>query len=382
MSGSIAPIERTEFVARVKRLQDVMRTREVELMLLDDIEILAYYTGYERSISFYRACLIPLQGDPIMVLRSLDTAPFIEASWVADPIGYADTDDAVGVLAGVIRRLGLAQAAIGLDDGSHGMTVDVFKRLSAALPDARFVAMTGVPWEQRLIKSPAEIAHIARAAAIADQTLAEITELARPGLSGRDITAFAARRYIELGGSPGHVGPITYGKGWGFLHGHLHDTPLEAGDILHLELVPRFRGYSGRLMRSVVMGTPSAQQREVANRLIALQDEQIAAMTPGAQAHEVDAILRSGIVREGLRDTYDNITGYTLGYYSQQPIRSSDFTRVFNRGSNWRLEAGMVFHMYTSAAGLAFSETVLVGNTGPERLTQLPRKLYWSENAV
>jgi Xaa-Pro aminopeptidase len=196
MSGTIAPIERAEFVARVKRLQDEMRARAVTLMLLDDIEILAYYTGYERSISFYRACLIPLEGAPVMVLRSLDTAPFLEASWVANPIAYADTEDAVGALANVVQKLGYADAAIGLDYGSHGMTVDVFKRLSDALPHARFVAMTGVPWEQRLIKSPAEIAHIARAAAIADQTLAEITERARPGVSGRSCRPHHLRQRL------------------------------------------------------------------------------------------------------------------------------------------------------------------------------------------
>jgi Xaa-Pro dipeptidase len=35
----------------------------------------------------------------------------------------------------------------------------------------------------------------------------------------------------------------------------------------------------------------------------------------------------------------------------------------------------MVFHMYASAAGASFSETVLIGEHGPERLTHLPRRL-------
>jgi Xaa-Pro dipeptidase len=376
MMTDIPPFPREEFLQRLARLQGVMRERAVDAMLLDDIEILAYFTGYERSISFYRACLVPAAGEPTMVLRSLDTAPFLETSWVPAHIGYADDEDPVAVLAAEITRLCGARAAIGLDFGSHGMTVDVFRRLQAALPEARFVEMTAVPWELRLVKSELEIRHIERAAGIADRVMQELTDLAHPGVSGRDMAAHAAGRYIELGGSPGHVGPITYGKGWGFLHGHLHDTPLEAGDILHLELVPRFRGYSARLMRSVVIGEPSLQQLAVAHELIALQDRQIAAMVPGAQARDVDAVLRDGILKAGLRETYDNITGYTLGYYSQQPVRSSDFTRVFSARADWRLEDGMVFHMYTSAQGLAVSETVLVTAEGARRLTRLDRKLY------
>jgi Xaa-Pro dipeptidase len=36
----------------------------------------------------------------------------------------------------------------------------------------------------------------------------------------------------------------------------------------------------------------------------------------------------------------------------------------------------MVFHMYVSAQGLAFSETVLVTDGGVERLTQTERILF------
>ncbi len=375
-AASIPPFDGSEFAHRLARLRQVMRECSVDAMLLDDIEILAYFTGYERSISYYRACLIPLEGEPVMVLRSLDTAPFLEAAWFTAHVGYADGEDPVALLAAEISKRYGSRVKLGLDFGSHGMTVDVFHRLQNALPQATFTEMTNVPWELRLIKSEAEIRHIEQACVIADTTMREITERVRPGMSGRDMAAFAARRYIELGASPGHVGPITYGKGWGFLHGHLHDTPMQEGDILHLELVPRFRGYSARLMRSVVMGRPTAAQEDTAQRLIELQDRQIAAMVPGAPARQVDALLRDGVLEAGLRDSYDNITGYTLGYYSQQPIRSSDFTRVLGPASDWTLEAGMVFHMYTSAMGLAVSETILVDKAGPRRLTRLDRKLY------
>ena len=100
-------------------------------------------------------------------------------------------------------------------------------------------------------------------------------------------------------------------------------------------------------------------------------------MVPGAEARAVDAILREGVLEAGLRPHYRNNTGYTLGYYFEQAPRTSDFTRLFTPEAAWRLEAGMTFHMYASAAaGIAFSETVLVTDEGPERLTKLARKLF------
>jgi Xaa-Pro dipeptidase len=143
-----------------------------------------------------------------------------------------------------------------------------------------------------------------------------------------------------------------------------------------MELVPTVKGYSARLMRPTVIGPPSAVQAETARRLIEIQDEQLAAMKPGAVARDVDRICREGVLEAGLRETYDNITGYTLGYYAPSGPRSSDFTRIFLPTSEWTLEAGMVFHMYTSARGMAFSETVLVTERGPERLTRLERQLF------
>jgi Xaa-Pro aminopeptidase len=368
--------ELAEYQDRLARLRAAMTRAGAEVMLLDDAEILAYFTGYERSVSYYRALIVPRDGEPVMVLRSLDTSPFEEKSWITAHVGYPDTADAVAIVAKTLVERGFGNAAIGIDLGSHALTVDVFQRLSAALPNARIVAMNSVPWELRLIKSPQEIGYIRKAAEIADTTLAEIAKMARPGISEREVSAFAAKRFTELGGMPGHVGPITSGKGWGFLHGHLHDHPMAAGDILHLELVPRYLGYSARLMRSVIIGKPTAQQQADADTLRSLQDAQIAAMVPGARAADVHAILAGGAIERSLRDSYDNITGYTLGYYSQQPLRSSDFTRVFDATAPWLLEPGMVFHMYTSAKGLAFSETVHVTESGPERLTRIERKLF------
>lgn len=370
------PFPPEEYRARLGRLRDAMRAHGAEAMLIDENEILAYYTGYETSLSFYRACIIPLDGAPVMVLRRLDAAPFREHAWFPDHHGFADTDDAVDAVAATLRARGLDRAAIGLDHGSHAMSVATFRRLRAALPQARFVDMTAVPWELRLLKSPAEVARIARAAAIADETMRDIVAIARPGMSERDVSAFAARRYLELGAEPGHVGPITSGTGWDHLHGHLHGHPLRPGDVLHLELVPRYAGYSARLMRCIAVGGASPEQGAVSDTLAALQDQQIAAMRPGAAARDVDAILRNGVLRAGLRDSYENITGYTLGYYSKQPLRSSDFTRVFHPRVDWRLEAGMVFHMYASARGIAYSETVHVTPDGPERLTRIERKLF------
>ncbi|MFI5011648.1 MAG: M24 family metallopeptidase, partial [Hyphomicrobiales bacterium] len=364
---------RSEFEGRLARLRNAMGERSLDLMLIDDSEILNYFTGFETSLNLYRACLVPLDGGLTMVLRQLDVAPFLEQSWFGGCVGFADTDDPALAVAAAIRSTGSERARIGVDFGSHAMTVNSFQAMQAALPQASFVAMTHVPWELRLIKSEAEIGRIARAAGIADATMLAIAEEAKPGMTTRDATAIAVRQFVDRGGDAQYVGRIAAGRGWDFLHRAVSDEPLQAGDILHVELAPSYAGYSARLMRCIVFGPIDAALARTAERLAELQDRQFAGMRPGARAGDVDRILREGVLREGLRESYPNITGYTLGYYSHQPLRSSDFTRVFHPGADWRLEPGMAFHMYTSARGISLSETVVIREAGAVRLTSLPR---------
>jgi Xaa-Pro dipeptidase len=76
-----------------------------------------------------------------------------------------------------------------------------------------------------------------------------------------------------------------------------------------------------------------------------------------------------------LRSDYANVTGYSLGLYGRTP-RSSDFSLCFTPKAAWRLQENMVFHMYASALGFAFSETVVVTPDGGRRLTSTPRRCF------
>lgn len=366
-----------EYEERLGRLRALMAERDVAVVIADEAEMLHYFTGFAISENLYRAVVIALNGAPTMIVRLLDEQPFLKAAWFHNRRTFDDLEDPVAVTAQVIEAAGAATGRIGLDMNSYCMPAKRFQHLTALLPGVTFVDFSDVFRPLRLKKSPREIAVMRKAAGIADVTMRRAIAAAVPGASSRTSAAVASASFIELGADFGRTGPITVGRGWNFLHGKLSDDALQPGDVLHLELVPKVNGYCARLMRPAVMGVPSAELQGAAATLIEIQDRQIAAMVPGSVAGEVDAILRQGVLDAGLRQDYANNTGYTLGYYFEQAPRTSDFTRLFTPAAEWRLEAGMTFHMYTSAAaGIAFSETVLVTDDGPERLTKTERKLF------
>jgi Xaa-Pro aminopeptidase len=364
-----------EYADRVAALRHRMETAGVEVCLLDEIEPMTWISGYGSSLNRWRCVGVPLDAEPFFLIRALDATPCRQRTWIKDIPTYRDWEDPMPVLSAALESRGLSKARVGLDFNSYGLSVRRFESLRATLPQAQIVDIGPVVNELRLIKSTAEITLLRRASIIADEAMRRAAAVCVPGGSQRDAARVAVSTYVELGADPSPAGPISAGTGWDFLHGHLSDAPLSAGDVVHIELTPRIAGYSARIMRCVSLGRPSPSLAAAAETLIALQDKQIAALTPGAVAAEVDAVLRDGVIRSGLRPSYDNITGYTLGLYASQTPRTSDFTRILHPGADWRIEEGMVFHIYASAGGASISETVLVGAHGPERLTGLPRQL-------
>lgn len=361
-----------DFAARLARLRAVLAEHGCTAMLVDHAELLAWVSGYTVSQTLYRAAIVPLAGDPVFVLRAIDAGPCRAACWFPDILGYADDDDPYAMVAKAVAAHGHARGRIGVDFASYAFTADAHRRFRALLPEAELVDLGPVSDTLRACKFPGEIELITRAAGIADATMRLLAGGVRPGMRVREAAAIAAAAMLRLGADEGGPGPVVRAAGaMEFLHGGGLDAVLASRDVLHVELTPRVHHYGARLMRPLILD-PSPAQLALADRIVALQDRQIAAMQPGAEAREVDRVLRAAVLTEGLRADYPNVTGYTLGLHGRTP-RPSDFSFAFHPGAAFILQPGMTFHMYVSAQGMAFSETVLVAEYGPCRLTRAPR---------
>src|SRR5690606_9645468 len=186
-----------------------------------------------------------------------------------------------------------------------------------ALEGREIVDFSGVIVEMRLNKSAAELAYMRKAASIADACMMAAVEAAGEGISEREPAAAAYATAMRLGADNGRVLLSSSGPASDEIHGPLGMRLLARGDILHLEMVPQVRGYSSRLMRPVMIGTADAKLKQIVERLVSIQDEQIAAMAPGRRGAEVDAIARRQLIDERIVTEYRNHTGYTLGHHAQ-----------------------------------------------------------------
>src|SRR5690625_4811454 len=364
-----------EYQGRLANVRREMAARGIELLIVDQFEHLVYLFGYLPTAAKYQLCLLPIQGDPHMIVRGMDFEVFRQQSWLTSWREFSDAEDPVSVACQeVSERFGKA-LAIGMEFDSHILTVGRYLQFQKELPESRIVDFSGCMAELRLYKSPAEIAYLRAASRIADECMAAAVETAGSGVPEREVAAAAYATAMRAGADNGRVLLGASGKQSDSIHGRLGQRHLEDGDVLHLEMVPQVRGYSARVVRPTFIGTPSEDALFLAKRLPEIQDEQIAAMAPGKSGAEIDAIARRRILDEGVSLSHPNHTGYTLGYHAQP--RTSDHTRIFVPSAEWLLEPGMVFHMFMAVRRIAFGETVLVTEDGHERLTETPRKCFF-----
>lgn len=369
-----------EYRGRLQRTQAEMAKHSLPVLLLHQPENIFYLSGLDQVGYFsYQALAVPSRGDPALIVRDMELPTARSTSWVANHTIYSDAADPITVWLDATRRaldgLGLAGGRIGVDEHSWFLTIERWKMLQALLPHATLVREPRIVDHLRLIKSPREIDYLRGAARQVELGMRAGIEAIAPGVKELELAGTVFRTLVNAGWSGGPVGGIiTSGSRTNLIHGGYSDRRLGRGDAVYLELSGVYRKYWARLMRTAIVGSPTAEQQRVSETIIRIQDEAIQLMKPGTPAALIDRACREPLLASGLRETYTNRAGYSLGL-NERPS-AGEFIREFVPGVEWELKAGMVFHMLMMAAGIGFSETVLVTERGPECLTGMDRKLF------
>ncbi|MFK7803992.1 MAG: M24 family metallopeptidase, partial [Anaerolineae bacterium] len=256
---------------------------------------------------------------------------------------------------------------------SWQLTAGRFVAIQNALPDLKLVDCSTLVSAQRVIKSPAEIGYQRLAGKAAEAGMQAAIETAIPGNSERVMAAAISEAMILAGSDRPGPGVLSTGERAFHLHGGYSDRILKAGDHVQVETTPNVRYYHARFMRPIKAGHASQEDHDLVSQLADIQDQALAEIGPGVHVSIPDKLYRDGVLQAGLAESYTNKTFYSVGLMfdptSGEPLEA---TAV----SDWEFQAGMVLHTYVLARGFGISETITVDQTGIERLTNFPRKLF------
>jgi Xaa-Pro dipeptidase len=362
-----------EYRDRLGRLQAAARDRGLDGILLFQPESVTWLTGFfTRGYASFQFAAVPVSGDPEVCCRDVE-AYYLDRTCVFDGRAlWSDGDSPLSVGVGLIRRVFGPAARLGIELGAWPLNAARFEALKRALPDTLFVDAGDLAARPRLVKSPAEVELMRRAARAAEAGMRAAAEAARPGASERDLAAAVSAAMIRAGSDLPGPGVLSSGEGAFHLHGSYTDRVFARGDTIQLETLPCVRHYHARFMRPIKVARASDADRKLAARLVEIQDIALREVAPGVAATLPDALYRRGLRESGLAERYTNKTFYSVGLLLAP---SGGEALDAHPEASWRFEAGMTFHSYLLARDFGMSETILITESGHERLTRYPRAL-------
>ena len=379
LTGRDAVFAADEFEGRIRKLRAALDGHGAEVLVLTGPENIFWATGRQTAGYFaFQALILPLEAEPILLVRQLETTGARASSWVRDIQAWQDGDDPAHALAGLLRGLGATRIAIEREGWFVSPALQA--RIAAALPEAEFLDGSGLAEGLRMVKSPAELTAIRRAGSYAQAGMCAAIDACRAGASENDIAAAMMQAAISAGSEAMAMEPlIASGPRSGVPHATWRRRKLEPGDPVFLELAASHDRYHAALMRSVWIGPPPDAARRMMDVALRALDAALAAMRPGAPCSRAHEAAQTVIDDAGFGAAFRKRIGYSMGIAFAPDWGEGGILSLFD-GVTRRLEPGMVFHLPATLRSygnftVGASETVIMTETGPEPLSDLPRAM-------
>ncbi|WP_094585640.1 aminopeptidase P N-terminal domain-containing protein [Synechococcus sp. BO 8801] len=231
--------------------------------------------------------------------------------------------------------------------------------------------------ELRLRKEPEELARLREAARISAEAHELARQVARPGLSERQVQAVIEQHFLEQGArGPAYGSIVAGGDNACVLHYTANGDRLRDGDLLLIDAGCSLSDYyNGDITRTFpVNGRFSGEQRALYELVLAAQEAAVAAVAPGQTAEAVHdtavRVLVEGLVELGLlngavdglieQGAYRHLYMHRTGHWLGLDVHDVGAYRLGEH--HVALEAGMVL---TVEPGLYISDRLAVPEGQP-----------------
>ncbi|MGH2735731.1 MAG: M24 family metallopeptidase [Actinomycetota bacterium] len=375
---------------RGARTRAAMSDAGLDALLVWKDENVRFLSGLRAQIiqgksALLNGCLLPADGPMVLLLSGgeVDRARNV-MSWVEE-IHAVPIMEARNLVAGafdntiapVIRKLGLDDARIGIDETSFAQ-IEEFGR---ALPGVRLADGDAVMQRVRLVKSPDDIAMMQEAAAIGEAVTEAAIRAVRPGVREFDVVAEAMHTLYRLGGEMAHLATpfVASGEHMSPPNRFASDKIIREGDLVFIDIGAQYNGFYSDLGRTVICGSPSGRQKEVYTAVHRALGAGTRAMRAGNTNDDVAAaVLEEGSAR-GFADSFLSLfIGHGIGMGSNEPpyigeaLPGADRV-ILEEGMTMAIEPLIWIPNVPGGGGVRLEDTVLVG---PEEGVPLSRTAF------
>jgi Xaa-Pro aminopeptidase len=358
-----------DFAARMERAGVAAQQAGLSGVAVTPGTDLVYLTGYAPHVTPRLTLLVvSADRDPALIVPVLERpgaqqAPGSSELALSDWPDGSDPYEAAAALFDPTGRYAVSDSAWAL----HVLG------LQGRLPETAFVSMTqGLPM-LRAVKDDEELRLLAAAGEAVDAAFHDIVQARFGGRKETEVGADLADSLRAHGHSEVDFTVVGSGPNGANPHHDVGARVIEEGDMVVLDFGGLLDGYHSDTTRTVHVGEPTEQEREVHAIVQEAQQAAFEAVRPGVECQEVDRVARGVIDDAGYGEHFIHRTGHGIGLSTHEPP-------YIVEGETQRLEPGMCFSIepgiyLPGQFGVRIEDIVAVTEDGGRRLNSTPREL-------
>lgn len=307
-----------EYAQRQRRAVATLAEQGLDALLCFRQESMYWLSGYDTfGYCFFQCLVLRADGGMTLLTREPDRRQAAHTSVLEDVRVWVDREgvNPAEDLKALLEELGLAGSRLGVEYEAYGLTGRNARRLDAAL-DGFAVAedASELVSQLRVIKSPAEMACIRRAAGLADDALDAALSGTGAGAFEGDILADMQGAVFRGGGDyPGNEFIIGSGADALLCRYFSGRRRLDDNDQLTLEWAGVYHRYHAAMMRTLLVGDVHDEHRSMHAAAAEAMIACVEACSPGHACGDVFDAHARVLDAAGLRPHRLNACGYAMG---------------------------------------------------------------------
>ncbi len=375
------PFDDDEYADRIAGLRDIMELHGLNAIVLTSMHNVAYYSGF-LYCSFGRpyACVVTAT-ETVVVSAGIDAGQPWRRSH-ADAVTYTDwtRDNFWRVVAGITGT----GRAVGCE--ADHLTMVQAEKFNHFLQPKRGMDVAPATMQQRMMKSPAEIALIREGAQVADVGGYAIRDAIAVGMREIDV-AMAGRNAMEAE-IAARFPDAEYRDTWVWFqsgintdgaHNPVTARRLARGDILSLNCFPMISGYYTALERTLFVGDCDPASLQVWEANVAAHVHGMGLLKPGATCSGITADLNAFLTDRDMLQYRTFGYGHSFGilshYYGREAALElrEDIDTVLEPGMVISMEPMLTIpHGHPGAGGYREHDILVITEDGAENITGYP----------
>lgn len=347
---------------RIERLQQQMREKGIESLLVTRREDVFYLCGFSGS----SGSLLLDSGRPCLIT---DFRYKVQAHQESTGITILiQKKDHISALRDAATRKGVEK--LWFDESA--LTVEGLRKLKKL--GLILKGCTDQVKKLRQQKDSQEISHIRAAVNRAEQAFCEVVKFIKPGVTERELAIRLEYLMREKGARKAAFDTIVASGANGAMpHAVVTNRRIKKGDLVTFDFGAEANGYYSDMTRTFCVGRPSPKQRKIHELVLKAQSAAIKSVLAGVTCASVDAAARTVIKKAGHAKHFGHGTGHGIGLMVHEGPSVSPLSKE-------KVEENMVFTVEPGVyipgwGGVRIEDMIQVTATGANVLTTLPKEL-------